>query len=268
MNRRIAERQKQPKKTKTQPALPSAAEQLNASTPLPGLSTSVPSMVAAVAQPQEQAAESSHQMETKLARLKEEAAIISEQRQAPQSNNGNNDNASTPQAGDSGVAENADSNMSDDDDAMDLSSGEDSDSSDEDDVNAHVSAVAASTSGSQGNEAQSLSQDDANGAAQENEDSSSSDNTDSSTESEEESDEDYEPAPAVPEVHAFNPVAAVTRSLGQGEHVSLPSPETKITTTQPAPQFDADLAPELQPSTRDQAEPTPEVFCHATAVLK
>jgi hypothetical protein len=269
MNRRIAERQKQPKKTKTQPALPSAAVQLNASAPLPGLSTNVPSVAAAVAQPkEEQAAESNQQMEAKLARLKEEAAVISEQRQAPQSNNGNNGNAPTTQAVDSGVAEHADSDMSDDDDAMDLSNGEDSDSSDEDDVKAHVSVVASSTSGGHGNEAQSLGQDDANGAAQEDDDSSSSDNTDSSTESEEESDEDYEPAPAVPEVNASNPVAAVTRSLGQGEHVSLPSPETKIITTQPALQFDADLAPELQPSTREEAEPTPEVFYHATAVLK
>jgi hypothetical protein len=268
MNRRIAERQKQPKKSKTHPALPSVAEQLNASTPLPGLSTNVPSMAAAVAQPKEQAAESSHQMETELARLKEEAAIISEQRQAPQSSNANNDNASTTQGGDSGVAENADSDMSDDDDAMDLSSGEDSDSSDEDDAKANVSVVAASTSGSQGNEAQSLAQDDANGAAQEDEDSSSSDNTDSSTESEEESDEDYEPAPAVSEVNASNALPTATSSLDQGDHVSLPNPETQIISAQPALQFDADLAPELQPSTREEAEPTPEVFYHATAVLE
>ena len=267
MNRRIAERQKQPKKIKTQPALPSVAAQANASATLPGLSTNVSSVAAAVAQPKEQSAESSHQMEAKLAQLKEEAAIISEQRQAPQSNNSNNDNASTTQAGDSGVAENADSDLSDDDDAMDLSSGEDSsDSSDEDEVEAHVPVVAASTS--EGNEAQPLSQDDANGAAQEDEDTSSSDDTDSSTESEEESDEDYEPAPAVPADDASNLVAAVTSSLDQGEHVSLPNPETQITSTQPAPQFDADLAPELQPAAREQAEPTPEVFDHATAVLK
>ena len=268
LNRRIAARQNQPKKVKTQPTLPSIAAQSDAPTPLPGLSTNIPSVAAGVAQPREQAAESSHQMEAKLARLKEEAVIISEQRQAPQINDGNSDKASTTQAGDASVAEAAASDMSDDDDAMDLSSGEDSDSSDEDDVEADAPVAADSTSGSQGHETQSFRQDDANGAAEEDDISSSSDDTDSTTESEEESDEDYEPAPAGPEANVSNPVAAANNSHVQDEDVSLPNPETHIISAQPAPQFDADLAPELQPSTREQAEPTPEVFNHTTAVLE
>jgi hypothetical protein len=262
MNRRIAERQKQPKKIKTPPAPPAITEQANASTPLPGLSSNILPVAAPVTQPKEQQAEElRQQMEAKLARLKEEAVVISEQRQASQSNNGNDNNTSAMQAGDSGVA---DSDMSDDDDAMDLSSGEDSDSSDEDDVEAHAPVVTASTSESQTDEVQSPAHDDANAPAQE-EDSSSSDDTDSSTEIEEESDGDYEPAPAVPEGDASNSVAAVTTSLDQGEHASPPGPENQLISAQPVPQFDAEFAPELQPSTREHAEPTPEVF--ATQLL-
>lgn len=267
MNRRIAEMQKQPKKTRPQPGPASIATQA-ASTPLPGLSTNVPAVAAAVPQPKEQpAVESSQQMEAKLARLKEEAVIISEQRQAGHNNDDNSNNTTTMQARDSRVAEDANSDMSDDDDAMDLSSGEDSDSSDESDVEASV-PVTASVSGSPDNEAQTLNQNDANGAAQEDEDSSSSDDTDSSTEDEEESDEDYEPAPAVPETNVSDSVAAATGSPDQGEHVSLPTPENQTISAQPARQLDADLAPELQPSTREQDESNPEVYIHANVVLQ
>jgi hypothetical protein len=187
-------------------------------------------------------------MEAKLARLKEEAVIISEQRQAPQSNHGNDNNGPVVQAEDPNVAEDANSDMSDDDDAMDLSSGEDSDSSDEDDVETHVPVVTKSTSGSQADDAQSLGHDGANGPAQEDDDSSSSDDTDSSTEYEEDSDGDYEPAPAVPESGASTAVVAIS--------------------SQPVAQYDAELAPELQPSTREEAEPTPEVFLHETIVFE
>jgi hypothetical protein len=247
LNRRIAERQNQPKRIKPQPAPSFIAAQANSSTTLPGLSANIPPAAAAVAQPKEQqAAESNQQMEAKLARLKEEAVIISEQRQASQSNDGDDNNAPSIQAGDSGVAEDAKSDMSDDDDAMDLSSGEDSDSSDEDDVEVNVPAAATNASGSQADEAQSLGHDVVNGPAQEDDDSSSSDDTDSSTEYEEDSDGDYEPAPAVPESNV----------------------ENQAISSQPVAQFDAELAPELQPSTREEAEPTPEVFLHDTFVFK
>jgi hypothetical protein len=249
MNRRIEARQNQTRKPKPQPAPPSTVAQANASTSLPGLSVNIPAAAAAVAQPKEQqAAESNQQMEAKLARLKEEAVIISEQRQAPQSNHGNDNNGPVVQAEDPGVAEDANSDMSDDDDAMDLSSGEDSDSSDEDDVETHVPVVTKSTSGSQADDAQSLGHDGANGPAQEDDDSSSSDDTDSSTEYEEDSDGDYEPAPAVPESDASTAVVAIS--------------------SQPVAQYDAELAPELQPSTREEAEPTPEVFLHETIVFE
>jgi len=256
MNRRIAEMQKQPKKAKLQPATSSMIAQTHGSTSLPGLSTSSLPETAAVAQPKEQqAAESSQQMEAELARLQEEAAVISQQRQVSQSDSGNCNNASTMQSADSGVVEDAASNTSDDDDAMDLSSGGDSDSSDEDDVETRVPEATeareatASTTESLDHDALVLSHEDASG------DTSTSDDSDSSTESEEESDEDYEPAPAVSEVNIPN-------SLDQGQQYSPPI------SAQPVPQFDADLAPELQPSARVQDEPTSEVSLRATAVSR
>jgi hypothetical protein len=267
LNRRIAERQKQPRKTKPQPALPPIAAQVNVSTSLPGLSANIPAAAAAVAQPNEQqAAESNQQMEDKLARLKEEAVVISEQGQAPQSDHGSDNNAPVMQAEDPSVAEDANSDMSDDDDAMDLSSGEDSDSSDEDDLEVRVPAVVTSASGSQADGAQSLGHDGANGPSQEDDDSSSSDDTDSSTEYEEDSDGDYEPAPAVPESDASTAIAAATNSIDPGKLLSPSDAANQVISSQLVTQFDAELAPELKPSTREEAESTPEVFLHETVV--
>jgi hypothetical protein len=111
-----------------------------------------------------------------------------------------------------------------------------------------------------------LGHDGANGPSQEDDDSSSSDDTDSSTEYEEDSDGDYEPAPAVPESDASTAIAAATNSIDPGKLLSPSDAANQVISSQLVTQFDAELAPELKPSTREEAESTPEVFLHETVV--
>lgn len=231
MNRRIAEMQKAKAKLNS-PAVPQA----QAANALPGLGSSVGNVSSPLAVPsrhmEQQLAESSQQMEAKLAQLEEEAEIISEQTH-PTSQ------ASQPVAalehanGESASADVITS--SDDDDAMDLSSGDDLDSDNELDDGAD--ALPAGHVDEDSHDDEPIPEGIcANDLAMMSE--SSGDSEDSSTDSEEESDEEYEPA-----------LAAL-------------APETvSSTSTLQASPHDIDLAPELQPAASEKvlSNATPEV---------
>lgn len=237
MHRRIAEMQK----AKVKPSSPvaphtQAAPATQAMNTLPGLTSSADSGALPLASnlhPAEQPlAESSRQMEAKLAQLEEEADIISE-RTHPTSQ------ASQPVAAleqANGLNASADViTSSDDDDAMDLSSGDDLDSDDGPDDGADALPA--------GHEDEDSHDDDpipegicANDLAMMSK--SSSDSEDSSTDSEEESEDEYEPAPAA----------------------TIPETLSSTSTLQASP-HDIDLAPELQPAASEQVQSnaTPEV---------
>lgn len=255
MHRRIAEMQKKPKakanvsiapEPVALPSVQAAAPAQSITASLPGLSSN--STVTFPQPMEQQPAETSQQMEVKLAKLQQEADIISEQRQLSQATQ----SAATTLPNVTSVAENAasaapsDQEEDDDDDAMDLSSGDDSESDEEVD---ETGAPSLATSEDHAHGSQQLAATDPVSLAQTEEGSTSSDDSsDSSTESDEESDEEYEPALSAPDV--------VTEPVAHPDPAVLPISGLPMSPTPPQQEVtglqDVDLAPELQPSASEQ----------------
>jgi hypothetical protein len=264
MNRRIAEMQTQPRKGKAKAVSPMHFEPTTGPTDsLPGLANALDSAsgTATAAPPhsdEQQPVESSQQMEAKLAQLEQEADVISEQRQA------------ASQATESAVAQGTiitsapevdSTTSSDDDDAMDLSSGDD-DYSHQDiggndapmanaDEDFDISTIPAGVCANQ----LAMMSD------------SSSDSDDSSADSGDgDSEDDYEPAPADAQDDALGHLSVSADSQMQDQAVPPSIAESGIISSTPVPQStfspqELDLAPELQPSASEQApsDATPEV---------
>ena len=275
MHRRIAEMQKQTRKTKANlpppatPAPTSVASTSGAKNALPGL-TSVANNAGVdndtASHPVEQ---QQQQMEAKLAQLEEEAETISEQRQAASQ-------TSLPtvvqEAND--VPDADSSQSSDDDDAMDLSSGDerepeedadDNEPADADmDLDSDSGSASAPTNSMRANELATMSDSG----------SDSDDSSDSSTDSEDEdsededSEDDYEPAPAVPDDASVDAQPISADPLSQDEAPTSIATSPEVVSSMPTPQTgaspqDVDLAPELQFLGSEQAPSnvTPEVRC-------
>ena len=288
MHRRIAEMQKQTRKTKakppppTTPASTSVASTSGATNALPGLASvannaDVDNDIASHPVEQQQ-----QQMEAKLAQLEEEAETISEQRQAASQ-------TSLPTVvQEANNVPDADSSQSsdddDDDDAMDLSSGDEREpeeiAHDNEPAEAEVEAEADmdldSDAGIASVPIRSMRANEL--ATMSDPGSDSSHSFDSSTDSEEEdSEDDYEPAPAMPDDAGFDaqPISADPLSQGESPTSNVTSPD--VISSMPTPQTgaspqDVDLAPELQPSRSEQAPTnvTPEVrsFLSQESVLR
>ena len=260
MHRRIAEMQKQPRKTKAKPLSPATpataviAPTTNVTNALPGLpsvASSAPVAIDTIPHPVVQ-----QQMEAKLAQLEEEAETISEQRQAASQ-------TSLPTNAQQldNVPDADSSTSSDEDDAMDLSSGDERESDelggDNDSAEAAMDLDSDSASIPEGVCASELATVS----------DSSSDSDDSSTDSEDgESEDDYEPALAVPDVASIGSPSIPTDSVSQAEVPISISNGSEAISSKPTPQpatssDDIDLAPELHPSGSQQAldNATPEV---------
>ncbi|GAB7328177.1 hypothetical protein MBLNU13_g00203t1 [Cladosporium sp. NU13] len=265
MHRRIAEMQKQPRKAKakslssTTAAPTSVAPTSSVTNALPGL-TSVADHVSVTtgiaSHPVEQ---QQQQMEAKLAQLEEEAENISEQRQA----------ASQPsiptfvqEANDVPGADS--STSSDDDDAMDLSSGDERESEEIADEKepAEADMDLDSDSGSASVPIHSVSANEL--ATMSDSGSDSEDSSDSSTDSEDEdsededSEDDYEPAPAMPDDAGGDALQISADPLSQNEPPTSTVNSPEVISSMPTPQTmaspqDVDLAPELQPPRSEQA---------------
>jgi hypothetical protein len=280
MHRRIAEMQKQPRKTKAKPLSPtipsttSVAPTSSATNALPGL-TSVTNNASVgtdiATQPVEQ---QQQQMEAKLAQLEEEAETISEQRQAASQ-------TSLPTAAQqaSGVpdADSTTSSDDDDDDAMDLSSGDEREPDETADDNEPSEADMDLDSDDAPIPSHAVSANEL--ATMSDSGSDSSDSSDSSTDSEgEDSEDDYEPAPAVPDVAGADALPISTDPVSQDEAPTSTVTSPDVVSTMPTPQTgaspqDLDLAPELQPPGTEQgpSNVTPEVryfFPPSGTVLK
>ncbi|KAM0712084.1 hypothetical protein Q7P37_011178 [Cladosporium fusiforme] len=280
MNRRIAEMQKQAKKPKAdmKPALPPAATapaqvaDTKLASALPGLPTNGAGASVANAtatQPTEpEQTESSQQMEVKLAQLKEEAEMISEQRKAAP--NKSTEALVPPQPADTDAngdsASSTSSDEDDDDDAMDLSSGGDSDSESESEDESPTDAPRENIT--TGNPVQTEFQQAEKAPL---EDSDTSDDSDDSSTESEESDDDYEPAPAAPDVVISDTIAA--EPVNPIQPANLPGLDATVVSSSPTARpgidsQDADLAPEIQPSARGEDNATPEAQTHPKSGYK
>jgi hypothetical protein len=278
MHRRIAEMQKQTRKTKAKPPPPttpaptSVASTSGATNALPGLASvaknaDVDNDVASHPVEQQQ-----QQMEAKLAQLEEEAETISEQRQAASQ-------TSLPTVvQEANNVPDADSSQSSDDDddgdAMDLSSGDEREPEETVDDNEPAEADMDLDSDSDPGDASVPSHSMCANALATMSDSGSNsdDSSDSSTDSEDEdSEDDYEPAPAVPDDAGADalPISADPLSQDNAQTSTVTSPEVVSSMSTPqtgaSPQ-DIDLAPELQPSRSEQAPSnvTPEVRSYSS----
>jgi hypothetical protein len=267
--------QKQTKKTKakpppsTTPATTSVAPTSSATNALPGLpsvgnNALVDNDIASHPVEQQQ-----QQMEAKLAQLEEEAETISEQRQAASQTS-----LPTVVQGANDVPQVESSTSSDDDDAMDLSSGDEREPEETVDDNEPAEADMDLDSDSDPGDASVPSHSMCANALATMSDSGSDsdDSSDSSTDSEDEdSEDDYEPAPAVPDDAGADalPISADPLSQDNAQTSTVTSPEVVSSMSTPqtgaSPQ-DIDLAPELQPSRSEQAPSnvTPEVRSYSS----
>lgn len=265
MHRRIAEMQKQTRKTKAKPPPPttpaptSVASTSGATNALPGLASvannaDVDNDIAShpVEQQQQQ-----QQMEAKLAQLEEEAETISEQRQAASQTSLPTVVQEANNVPDADSSQSSDDDDDDDGDAMDLSSGDEREPEDDADDNESADADMDldSDSGSASAPINSMRANEL--ATMSDSGSDSDDSSDSSTDSEDEdsedenSEDDYEPAPAVPDDTGVDALPISDNPLSQDEAPTSIATSPEVVSSMPTPKTgaspqDVDLAPELQ----------------------